>query len=302
MKHDAELCPRFQKQIERIFSGFKKYQALSYEIQGLRDEGTDVLLIEWVNQQKEFVSFQLKGEWDLNQKDYLQKLKAQYHDATERYGDRLVDYYIVLCYSIVSRPQPDRSAVIDKARIQTIKSVVRAFDRTDNVRIVEPEYAAWFLWLGEVQMDAIIKSRFGDQDIVFKEALDITKDLAPMETVVLVLFIWLHLFENTKTISAEEFLELPVTQRLHQELGAIAEEHLYEFEYQIAHDLETLQNKYLECDSEGYFSLPLNRVQPLVALMMDGSVRYEHDGHELLEYTLRVLRILERSTFDDYYG
>src|SRR5438552_2053990 len=102
LKHDADLCPKLQHQIEVIFSGFKKFHAISYEIQGLKDQGTDVLLIEWVDREKEFVGFQIKAEWDLAQDGYLQKLKAQYFDARNRYGAKLKAYYIVLCYSIVS--------------------------------------------------------------------------------------------------------------------------------------------------------------------------------------------------------
>jgi hypothetical protein len=34
LKHDKDLCPQFQNQIEKIFSGFKKYHNVNYDIQG----------------------------------------------------------------------------------------------------------------------------------------------------------------------------------------------------------------------------------------------------------------------------
>jgi hypothetical protein len=171
LKHDKDLCPGFQKQIERIFSAFKKYHNVSYDIQGLKDEGVDVLLIEWVDGHKEFVGFQIKGEWDLSQKDFLQKLKAQLHDARSRYGSRLKFYYIVLCYSIVSFDKKSKRVGLDKTRQEKVKSIIRDFAKESDVRVVEPEFAARFLSLSSINIDAIIKSRFGNQDIIIKEAL-----------------------------------------------------------------------------------------------------------------------------------
>jgi hypothetical protein len=293
LKHDKDLCPRFQKQIERIFSGFKKYHNVSYDIQGLKDEGVDVLLIEWVDGQKEFVGFQIKGEWDLSQKDFLQKLKAQLHDARARYGSRLKVYYIVLCYSIVSEDKKSKRLGVDKARQEKVKSIIRDFAKESDVRVVEPEFAARFLSLSSVNIDAIIKSRFGNQDIVIKEALALTSDLSMMEKVVLLFLLWLHLFQNQASASAEEIMQSPIIQDLHQTLSREAEHLFYDFEYQITHDVETLQNKLIDCDSNGQFSIRLDLVKPLVVLMMDGSVRYQHGDQALLEYTLRLLEGLD---------
>jgi len=44
LKHDKDLCPAFRKQIERIFSAFKKYHNVSYDIQGVV-----VLFLLWLH-------------------------------------------------------------------------------------------------------------------------------------------------------------------------------------------------------------------------------------------------------------
>jgi hypothetical protein len=297
-KHDADLCPKLRNQIEAIFSGFKKYHTVSYDIQGLKDQGTDVLLIEWVDDQKEFVCFQVKGEWDLAQNSYLQTLKAQYFDTRTRYGSKLKAYYILVCYSIVAEASKTGQPVVDKARKEKVKGIIREFALETNVRVVEPEYAAWFLSLNTIRIDAIIRSRFGDQDVVFKEARNLVRDLGVMEKIILLFILWLHLFHNKATVTADEIIHSPDMQRLHQRIAEQADDLLYDFDYQIAHDLETLQNNFVECDSTGGFSLPLQSVQPLAILMMDGSVRYNYQDAELLEYTLRILGGFDLSDSD----
>jgi hypothetical protein len=78
MKHDAELLPKFKSRIQAAFSAFDKYQRITYEIQGLRDEGTDVLLKERNDDGKDsYFCFQIKSEWDIQQADYLKTLTEQ---------------------------------------------------------------------------------------------------------------------------------------------------------------------------------------------------------------------------------
>jgi hypothetical protein len=102
-KHDSDLLPRFRDQVEAAFSAFHKYQRNTYEIQGFRDEGTDILLKEKVSdeEQNSFFCFQIKSEWDLQQPDYLQTLKSQFFDTQRRYRTELQEYFIILCVSVV---------------------------------------------------------------------------------------------------------------------------------------------------------------------------------------------------------
>ncbi len=207
LKHDKDLCPKLRDQIEEIFSALKKYHAIAHDIQGLKDKGTDVLLTEWVEEAKEFNCFQIKGEDDLAAKDYLKTLKAQFHDARNTYGMRLRHYYIVVCYSIVSEDESGQ-LIIDKARSEKVKNIIREFAGEDRVRVIEPEFAAYFLGLGAIQIDVIVRTRFGDDDVVFKEARHLVADLKITEKMVLVFVLWVHLYHNKLIVTADE-----ITQR-----------------------------------------------------------------------------------------
>src|SRR3990167_8989691 len=97
MKHNEDLCPRFQQKLESILGSFEKYKKIVYDIQGLRDEGTDVLLREVVAESPWFICLQIKSENDVHGRDILKNLKAQFFDSAQRYGDSLVEYYVLLC-------------------------------------------------------------------------------------------------------------------------------------------------------------------------------------------------------------
>ena len=70
--------------------------------------------------------FQIKSEWDIQQEDYLKTLKAQLFDTRKRYQTALREYFIVLCFSVVTLEEkkkrrkfgktPPRRLIQDRAR------------------------------------------------------------------------------------------------------------------------------------------------------------------------------------------
>jgi hypothetical protein len=296
LKHDKDLCPKLRDQIEEIFSALKKYQTIVHDTQGPQDKGTDVLLTEWVEDTKEFNCFQIKAEADFAAKDYLKTLKAQFHDARNTYGSKLKHYYIVVCYSIVSEEESGE-VIIDKGRNEKVKNIIREFAREDKVRVIEPGFAAWFLGLSTIQIDVIVRTRFGNDDIVFKEARHLVADLKITEKIVLVFILWLHLYDNKFMVTADEITQSPFIRRMHLLIVEDIDE-LYEFDYQIAHDLQVLEDKFLESEGDG-FSLHIQGVESLAILMLDGSVRYDYHDEGLLEYMLRILSGYDLSEVED---
>jgi len=235
---------------------------------------------------KEFVCFQVKAEDDLAEKDYLKTLKAQFFDTQNTYGSRLQHYYIVVCYSIVAEDEKGEFR-IDKGRGEKVKNIIRDFAGEDKVRVIEPGFAAWFLGLSRVQIDVIVRTRFGNDDIVFKEARNLVADLEITEKILLVFILWLNLYHNKQTVTADDITQSEFIRRMHLLIVEDVED-LYQFDYQIAHDLEILSNQFLESDGDG-FSLSVQAVEPLAILMLDGSVRYDYHNDGLLEYMVRIL-------------
>ena len=281
-----------------------------------------MLLIEWVKDQKEFVCFQIKGEWDLAQKRNLKDLKAQYVDAKTTYGDKLRAYYIVICCSTVKKVKKENRTelVTDKSKKEKIKNIIRDLSNENLVRIVEPEFAAAFLALNPIQIDVIVKGRFGNEDIVFKEAIQLTRDLSDTQKAIVVYSLWLILYGGHSEISAEDILRSQFIQRTLPKLSDELDEdddlpEIYgyslgdvddtdivdsvgysrnyapELDSLVARDLARLEGILFEPADGNQYHLPLQSVQPLAVLMMDGNIRYDYTRDELLTYALTLLGV-----------
>jgi hypothetical protein len=59
--------------------------------------------------------------------DILKTLKAQFFDSCQRYGDFLIEYYVLLCCD-------------SKKNKDIIRAIAKQFDKQRNVTLIEPEY------------------------------------------------------------------------------------------------------------------------------------------------------------------
>src|SRR5437899_999471 len=55
LKHDKDLLPAFQRQIERVLESYGRLSPITYDIQGPRDQGLDIV-IRRHNEKDEFDS------------------------------------------------------------------------------------------------------------------------------------------------------------------------------------------------------------------------------------------------------
>lgn len=72
LKYDRDLLPRLQGQIETILDAYGKFQPIVYGTQGIRDDGSDVVLRVSGNdaQGTELLGFQVKSFDDLEKEGY----------------------------------------------------------------------------------------------------------------------------------------------------------------------------------------------------------------------------------------
>ncbi len=318
MKHDADLCPKFQARIESVFSAFDKYQRITYDIQGPGDAGTDIVLRERDTEEYEYISFQIKSQDDLKEKNYLKTLKAQLFDSRNRYQKQLTDYYIVLCCSLLKKDPKTGQLVFDKAAKGRIRSISGDFNLEPNVHVIEPEYALAFLRLSNLQIDAVVKNKLGEGDIVLREACDLVRDLTPTETALVAFMIWMKLYKSADWVNINDIKESTFLQSIYssitdrnREAFFIFEEDLEDvddrdyyallqqptglnYDERIIQDLDYLEGERLELDDDtGKYSIELQTVQPLATIMMDGSIRYDYSGDELLLYVTNVVLDLD---------
>jgi hypothetical protein len=277
LKHDADLCPRFQGKIEDIFGAFEKYHRITYDIQGPRDKGTDVLIRLPADEEDIFISLQIKSEDDLKDKNYLKSLKSQLFD-TNPASTRLLDYYIVLCCN-----------TNDKSNKAKVRSIGATFGKTPKVTVIEPEFAFTFLSLTSIQVDALIKSRLGSEDIVFRDALNDVKELTLTERALLFYLVWSRIYHDTAIITVDQLNESEFLAGVYRREYDATPERRYGFSDDgpdIISDLNHLEDNFISSDDQASYSIGLTDVESIAVLMMDGHIRYGYVAEELLHYMM----------------
>ena len=90
MKHNADLCPAVTQQLNRLLESYLKYDAVAYDVQGLHDQGTDVLLKYYPNPDGEdnpwyAIAIQIKSYDDLKKPDYVKDLMENVPQFDKRF-------------------------------------------------------------------------------------------------------------------------------------------------------------------------------------------------------------------------
>jgi hypothetical protein len=84
-KHNKDILPILQRQLEMILWSYRKFQPIVYDTQGILDDGSDLILrhreVSMNEQEFEIISFQIKSYDDLCKTNYMQELKAQRDDS-----------------------------------------------------------------------------------------------------------------------------------------------------------------------------------------------------------------------------
>ena len=309
LKHNADLCPRFRRQVEIIFGAFDKYRKITYNIQGPRDQGTDVIARQHINDENQFICFQIKSDSDLRNDDYLRILKSQYFD-TERAYQKLLDYYIVLCSDLndweakKKRDQRKKDKErqdpppLNKSKLNQIQTIEADFSNVNGpVHIIEPDYALTFLSLTPIQIDAAIKNKLGAGDYVFRKATEMIGGLNPTESALLFYMIWYMFYRKATSLTLEDLFNAPSLSDIYKTVPDRNEARFIHFEDDVNNsyvhermlkDLQHLEDNFIESDGRGNYTIDLKEVDPIVLLMMDGNIRYGYEQDELLLYMMNL--------------
>ena len=78
VKHNNDLIPRFKKNFEELAKLINPYYNDCYDIQGVTDDGVDVLLKYQTDLDYHKIGFQIKSYDDIKNKDWLKTLKAHF--------------------------------------------------------------------------------------------------------------------------------------------------------------------------------------------------------------------------------
>ncbi len=303
MKHNQQLCPILEERLNWINESFEKYHKAAYDVQGIHDRGTDILLKDREALLPQYVVFQVKSYSDLEKPLYIKTLKAQFLDALEEYKEHLERYYILLCTDF-------------KKHIHKIREIKKAYSTNMKVMVVDPKYCYTFLFMNRLRIHVIVEIILKKDDFVFKEALDKIQDCTPTEIALGLAIVYQSILQQgackiEAVIKESGFLrntyrrvpDYPreyyfLEEDFHEETETRAPQRKrikakYQnrnYEVRLAEDLENLDNKYIflaKDRDEVKFDFPT--LKPIEAIMFDYMVRYDYEGDELLQFIFEAL-------------
>ncbi len=328
-KHNIDILPRLQAQLEMLLDSHGKFVPVVYDTQGINDDGADIVLryrSEGSDAEPELLGFQVKSFRDLSKKTYMQELKAQRDDAFRKvHGLRY--YYIFLCTD-------------SKAHKDRVRNVAAEFRSAELTEVIEPEYAFTFLHHPRARVEALVKRVMEADDLVFRLALESLDLPSPSARALIVHMVVRSATTGVRNFAVDDLLAELALRSVYSELSerqallfatesrdSAEKDHNGDepalsisasandngtddpewedepdedqrpwqasaFEEQLAADLALLENDFVESDStSGEAILSSEQLRPLNAVVTDALARYEYDEEQLLAYMFSLFGV-----------
>jgi hypothetical protein len=299
MKHNSVLVPAFNTKLEEIISLFERYHKVSYDIQGIRDNGVDVFLKYECRSQDISIGLQIKSFNDLEEQAWLNKLKAQVTDAKNCYS--LTDFYIIFC--------TDSALHRDK-----IRNATASLSQIPKTYVVTPEQAKYFLGFKQHQIAAHIKRKISEDDFVVVNARESLVELTLGQCSLLIEAAAKFIESGAADFSSEALIGSTFVCEVYETYPNIPGD-MYDYEYEFEDGFKDensllfhiansdysidVQNDLQILSDHGEFELPThaesikfqhNYFTPRIAIMYEAIARYGYDGIEMRRYTLMLLK------------
>ena len=234
LKHNADILPKLQKQLEMVLDACGKFEPIVYDCQGINDDGSDIAVRfnpQGIN--PELICFQVKSFRDLEKASYMQELKAQRDDSFRKVGG-LHSYFIVLC----------TDGAQHKNRIRNIMAEFRSGERTT---VIEPAYAYTFLNLPQTRIEAFVTRLMEAEDYVFRTALE-SLDVSSLSAKALAVFITVKsILTGQRRFVVDQLLQEPT---LRSTYGELRERQATLLEESLARDMQPPEEAFVTLRAE----------------------------------------------------
>jgi hypothetical protein len=199
LRHDRDLCPRFQRNIEVLLEAYAAYFADVHDTQGFNDKGVDVLLrFNDEERGRRRIGLQIKSwseieDWKLKKApDFMKTLRNQVYCAQRDAGCEEV--LVVLCADDVRHKKQVRSITAD-------------LSNDDQVKIMTPQKALGFFWLDETYIRTLVARTLCKSDPLIRDALEALGSY-PADTAYVALGLLCHAFEEGPGISDSQIVDI----------------------------------------------------------------------------------------------
>ena len=290
LKHNKDLCPTVENQLETLLSCYYRYHRVAYDVQCLRDRGTDVVLRLGEDDDRQYVSFQIKSYDDLKHKDYLTKLKAQILEVRGEFPNNLEHCYVLICTDVLA----------DKDKTRYIK---KDLANLPWVTVIDPTYAWTFLRLSSLRIESVVQSVMRRDDLVYLAATQLVEEHSPLELAAILSMLWQSRTTGSTRFTVEDILRVGFfTNALSCIPDYSRDDYLYgetdrrdrkqDEDQRVAELIDWLDDGAVSLETyTGKLQFDPNAFQPLEALMLDAIVRYGYEGDELLSLMFEMLDV-----------
>jgi hypothetical protein len=310
-KHDADILPKLQQQLEMFLAAHGKFREVIYNTQGILDDGSDMLIrVPPPENDKlpRLICFQAKSFHDLAKDSYMQELKAQ-RDDTFRKVHGLEYYFLLLCTDMA-----------DHKHKRKIRNIMAEFRSATLTEVIEPAYAYTFLHHPLTRIDAFVKRIVEEEDIVFRQAILELENLESPSARALAIYLAVKAIITGELIFQQGALLF--NPKLHGIYADLREKQasllesaaeiqpsqpddrdnyweeeaepiqIAEFDDQLAADLENMEAGVVEAitGTQAIRLLP-DQTRGLNAVITDALARYEYGEDQLMEYMLDVMGV-----------
>lgn len=273
MRHDSELYRRFSEKTGRILAAFEKYVSIKYDVQGPHDtNGGAEIVVRYSSDrmsdgEERCIAMRIESfDEDRGDDDLLEKINADISRAEKDHGERLDQYYLLLCTDQRKHSE----------RVRAISAGLKADNRV--VTVVEPGYAWFFFAMEDARIDAVSDKILYSEDYVRCQAREQVAGIGKRK-LILLLSCLIHAIEvrGGFTVS-DDFL--------------MQDEHVHEFEAadpegkgRLSEDVTAMEGTFLfrGADVDG-LEIYQDSVSAIVAMYYDAKVRYGHTGDDAVHY------------------
>jgi len=231
--------------------------------------------------------------------------KAQCFESLAEFGEKLDQYYIMLCTN-------------KHKQINKIRQIKNAFSSANKVTVIDPSYALTFLRLSPLRINSVVSILLRDDDIVYEKAKRILTDFTPSEIAVFLAIVYEAAVKRNRSLNFNEILnqnfiidtfnKIPDYQRgyyglldsnLDYEIDDEDQENKpidlkRDIQIRFTEAIDSLEGSLFSIDGDSYeIVLNFDYSLPVQAILLENAVRYGYTSDQLLSYLFDSLGILE---------
>jgi len=278
LKHDKDLVPHFTEQIDSILDVYKAYEMDAHDIQGIRDDGVDLLLRFDHDDVQRRVGLQIKSndefdQWAKKKLNMVEKLKAQYSAARE--NARVDYYYVLICAD-------------DRAHRKRVRTVCSEFKNFRHCTVIEPRDALGFYDMSPRDLMVRTTRLLCDTDVILRQALR-EADSVEADVAFFLTSLVCHAFFRGTCVEEENLVELWSQWSELAENGAKPNDHMADIFENLVDD------GVLEFDRDRYVIDTAQLPSGLCALFFDLRVRKLESDTNIRDYIVGLLELKDRA-------